>query len=379
MCNENLRYLRCISGNYYFVRRVPKDLQNNYSSNRISQSLKTKSKAVAIRARNSIAQRLDDYWLGLRLQMLDIPSIHLLKSSDERKSLDGFNLADALDLYLKLKGSGRHKVFSRTASRNVEYVIDALGMKPISEYSSSDGAMFRDYLLKRHMSIRTVKRVFSSVRAIVNLAISERGLKCINGFAKTYFPEDEAETQRTSISIEKIRKIQSLCKTTDDEMRWLIGLISDTGMRLGEAVGLLKEDIITEGKIPYVDLKPHSWRSLKTKGSRRKIPLTGVSLWAAYRIKEFNQDSRFCFPRYCNETFCKTNSASGALNKWLQCHASKSAVIHGFRHSMRDRLRALECPSDIVDAIGGWRTAGVGQGYGKGYPLEVLHKWMLEF
>ena len=25
----------------------------------------------------------------------------------------------------------------------------------------------------------------------------------------------------------------------DDDMRWLIALISDTGMRLGEAVGLL--------------------------------------------------------------------------------------------------------------------------------------------
>ena len=51
-------------------------------------------------------------------------------------------------------------------------------------------------------------------------------------------------------------------------------------------------------------------------------------------------------------------------------------VIHGFRHSMRDRLRAVECPSDIVDRIGGWLTAGVGQTYGKGYPLVVLNRWM---
>ena len=43
---------------------------------------------------------------------------------------------------------------------------------------------------------------------------------------------------------------------------------------------------------------------------------------------------------------------------------------------MRDRLRAVECPSDIVDRIGGWITAGVGQSYGEGYPLEVISKWM---
>jgi hypothetical protein len=50
--------------------------------------------------------------------------------------------------------------------------------------------------------------------------------------------------------------------------------------------------------------------------------------------------------------------------------------MHSFRHSLRDRLRAVECPSDIIDAIGVWKTAGVGHGYGNGYPLEVLEKWM---
>jgi integrase len=49
-------------------------------------------------------------------------------------------------------------------------------------------------------------------------------------------------------------------------------------------------------------------------------------------------------------------------------------VIHSFRHSLRDRLRAVECPSDIVDAIGGWTTEGIGQRYGKGYDLNVKAK-----
>jgi hypothetical protein len=38
----------------------------------------------------------------------------------------------------------------------------------------------------------------------------------------------------------------------------------------------------------------------------------------------------------------------------------------------------VECPSDIVDAIGGWKTAGVGHGYGEGYTLEVLNRWILK-
>ena len=43
---------------------------------------------------------------------------------------------------------------------------------------------------------------------------------------------------------------------------------------------------------------------------------------------------------------------------------------------MRDRLRAVECPSDVIDQIGGWATEGVGQGYGEGYSLKVCEKWM---
>ena len=34
--------------------------------------------------------------------------------------------------------------------------------------------------------------------------------------------------------------------------------------------------------------------------------------------------------------------------------------MHSFHHSMRDRLRAVECPSDVIDQIGGWLTQGVG-------------------
>ena len=80
-------------------------------------------------------------------------------------------------------------------------------------------------------------------------------------------------------------------------MRWLIALISDTGMRLGEAAGLLKEDFKLDEPIPYIDLKPHPWRNLKTRGSQRLIPLTKEDLWACNRLLETDNDSISAFPR----------------------------------------------------------------------------------
>ena len=94
------------------------------------------------------------------------------------------------------------------------------------------------------------------------------------------------------------------------------------------------------------------------------------------RILEYNNDSLFAFPRYTSKNQCNTNSASAALNKWLKSKLIDDYVIHGLRHSFRDRLRAVECPSDIIDQLGGWSLRSIGQGYGKGYDLEVLTKWV---
>ena len=43
----------------------------------------------------------------------------------------------------------------------------------------------------------------------------------------------------------------------DDEMRWLLALISDTGMRLSEAAGLHRDDIIPDAPIPHINLTAH--------------------------------------------------------------------------------------------------------------------------
>ena len=36
----------------------------------------------ALRAAKPVTQRLEDYWLGLRLRQMEIPAIHLVKTDD---------------------------------------------------------------------------------------------------------------------------------------------------------------------------------------------------------------------------------------------------------------------------------------------------------
>ncbi len=149
-------------------------------------------------------------------------------------------------------------------------------------------------------------------------------------------------------------------------------------MRLAEAARLHINNIHLDEKIPYVDVRPHPWRRLKTSSSQRQIPLTGASLWAAKRIK-INASSCFAFPRYTGEQRCNANSASNALNKWMQTKFRNDIVIHGFRHAFRDRLRGAQCPSDMIGQLGGWSSGKIDEGYGDSYSMESKKQRLMNF
>ena len=230
----NVSYLYKKRGVFYFTKRIPCDVKSCYESERIVICLRTKSNISAVRASKSLYQRLDDYWTSIRLTKLQIPAQHMLVTKPPVNSNSNAPLlSEALTTYLKLKGEGKDKIFIRGANRNIKYVIELLGNLPIDEYSSKDASKFRDNLLDKGLLISSVKRVFSSIRSIINLSITEEGINCINAFSKTYMPDKENVEIRKPIPTKDIKHIQSLCIEKDDDLRWLIVLLSDSGMRLG--------------------------------------------------------------------------------------------------------------------------------------------------
>ena len=375
------------AGYYYFSRRVPADLLSHYSYPRIVQGLKTRSAQTAKSRAMVAAAKLDEYWSHLRMADPDLIGCSLLKSGygsfARNTQLDVssateqcITLPEALETYVTQKGAGKPKTFKAAAQRACSYLVDACGAKNLAEYTRADALSYRDYLIAKGLVGSSVGRVISSIRAVFNFAISEYALDLKNPFVGMYFDKSAGVSKRLPIPIKDIRKVQNQCRLIDDDLRWLVALVSDTGMRLAEGAGLLKTDIILDADIPYISLKPHLWRPLKTTGSQRDIPLVGASLWAAQRLSESFLDSPYAFPRYNRKETTNSNSASAALNKWLHQYVPEGCTMHSFRHSMRDRLRAVECPSDVIDQIGGWATEGVGQGYGKGHDLQVCAKWM---
>ena len=146
-------------------------------------------------------------------------------------------------------------------------------------------------------------------------------------------------------------------------------LLGETGCRLAEIVGLRLEDIDLDND--QIHIRPNSARRLKTRNSQRTLPLVGYAKLAMEKALT-HSDDRHLFPRYIRDGKCHATHASNALNKWLKKNFN-GLTAHCLRHTFRDRLRAVECPIDLIDQIGGWKSvSSIGNSYGRGYGTDKI-------
>lgn len=298
------------SGIYYFSRRIPSELVSHYTSPRIAFSLRTRSARIAEARARRAADQLDEYSFHLRSQSKELPGKHMLRLQRDPRAATAsvpdvdavsisITLSEGTALYLKHKGAGRPVTFHRAAERTCGYVIDSCGDKPLDAYTRADANAFRDSLIEQGLAGSSMTRVFGTVRSIINFAASEQGIAMTNPFAGVYYDRDAGVSDRQPVPNTALRKLQQECHVLDDDIRWLVALVSDTGMRLAEAAGMTLSDFERDDSGALVaHVRPHPWRRLKTKGSERLVALEGEALWAAERILKQGNGSTFAFPRY---------------------------------------------------------------------------------
>jgi integrase len=370
-------------GVYYYERRIPRDLKSHYPRQKVVFSLRTKSVKIARTAAQSLTLQLDQYWLALRVKRgekfalnLFPTEIPVLYENGVMASHAEITLEQAKQIYLKHKGAGRPDTFHRAAERTTKYLTEAIGEKTIGKIQKTDAILFRDYLATRGLKGPSIGRVFGNAKSIINIAFSELGIDKPNPLSGVFIDTSIGSVRRIGFTSDALLSLKRICHQYDDEPRHILALISDTGMRLSEAVGLRHSDLALVHQYPHVMVQPNAHRRLKTASSKRSIPLVGDAFWAAKRLASKNQNSEYLISRYNRHDRTDGNSASAALNKWLKQNEFEGYSVHSLRHSFRDRLRDIECPADIANQLGGWVNTGIGSQYGNGYQLSVLSKWM---
>ena len=359
---SHIPYTLCRSGTYYYNRRVPKHAVKAYGLF-IRQALsKCPEEAEAYAKR--LGNVLEGSWSNTT-DIIPIDVIAVVTSFKPRPSL----LSDYVSEYLSLR-SVHHKPIKVA----VDPFISLAGDRDVSQYTREDAKLFVRHLEMKGNKTATIRRRINSLSAILNYAYAELDLDKRNPFSRLFIKgEGEDSHKRGTFTNDQLKWGYDKALASGSQIKLLMPLLGETGCRLAEIVGLKLEDIDLANDL--IHIRPNSARRLKTRSSQRTLPLVGYAKLAIEQA--FKQaDDTYLFPRYIRDGKCYATHASNALNKWLKKDFD-GLTAHCLRHTFRDRLRAVECPMDLIDQIGGWRSvSSIWSSYGIGFKLEKFTKYL---
>jgi integrase len=304
---------------------------------------------------------------------------HELVAIDIYKGNHSLYLSEYVQPYADLKGFKESSKQFKDTVRAVKQLTDMCADRPPHKYSRPEINDFIKSRLYSGVTTGTVERNFNVLNAMINKVNIEYEIDEPHRFAKPNIPrKGEDKKERKNFSADALATLRSELKGSTSDVDCLIKIMLDTGMRVGEVVGLASQDINLDCKTPYIALQKHPLRRLKTKNSERFIPLVGLALES---VKRLDLGASWLFSRYLNkgETGFKSTSASNTANNRIRrlLQDANSPTCHSLRHTMQTRLRDVECPEDIRKEILGWR-AGISERYGSPTKLKIKAEYMIK-
>lgn len=230
---------------------------------------------------------------------------------------------------------------------------------------------WRDRILRENISADMATKTFSALRAVYRNHFDRLGeMHRQNPFDGLSFP-DVATDGRLPFTVDWIRARflrGDALAGLNNEARAILLVLVETGCRPSEVCNLVPEAIQLEDDIPHIDIAPRRDREIKSKTSRRKLPLVGVALEAMRQHPNG-------FPRYRD----REDTLSATLMKYVRENGLREndrQSVYSLRHSYVDRLRAAGIGDDLRRAITGHAVGDSHSGYGRGFGLEIMREAM---
>jgi integrase len=410
---------------YYFNRKVPAELECFDCRKLVRFSLKTDSRKEAVRLMVMHNEKLENYWKGLvrsgqnhtasvfekivqlarlegfsylpNAQIAALPLLDIQKRfaavekniDDEKHVVAVMGGADypklmLVDVYDKFIGYSSPRTLNKSPNQVRKWVnprklalrnfIDCVGNKEFSSLNRDDILKFRDWWIGRVKSgnaiAGTANKNLINVKNIIETVNDNLGTKLDTQqlFKKLLLPSDN-DGQRlpftTDYILSTLLKPESL-SGLNEQARWVLHAIAETGAGISEQVGLMAEDIVLDHDIPHIIIRPRKNKSLKTAYRKREIPLVGFALDAF----------RAC-PNGFTDYHDKPDSLSSALNKYLNENGlmpSDKHTVYSLRHSFQDRLLAANAPDRVQADLMGHKFHR--PYYGDGASLKQKLEWL---
>lgn len=280
----------------------------------------------------------------------------------------------ALDLYWDLakdktlgKSEDQLRRWKNPRKKAIRNFLDVVGNKPLTEITGDDMLDFRDYWYERihaeGLTANSANKDLTHLGDVLKTVNRMKRLNLVLPLSDLAFKEGEAK-QRPPFSRawieEQLLRSGALTGLNADARAILLAMVN-TGARPSELAALTPEEIRLDANVPHIALAPHG-RQLKTKSSRRIIPLLGVSLEAMRAFPEG-------FDRYRGSSA----SLSATVNKYLRVNdllETHEHSLYGLRHSFEDRMLAAGIDERIRRDLMGHSLQR--ERYGDGASLEML-------
>jgi integrase len=235
-----------------------------------------------------------------------------------------------------------------------------------------DGRKLVNHFLTEGKKSSTIEKLVGHLRAAVNLAIDENKLR-FNPFSDIVPNLKDAE-KRLPFSRHDMALIRGNLDKLRPEDRHLLTWLVHTGMRLSEPYQIEEEfeelnEEVSPDPVRYVIV------GTKTDSSLRRVPIPDAVLpYLPAKIV----GPLFTQATDEKEIAAEVAAASKRLNRFLRSIGIKDTrkVVHGFRHTAKDRLRAVRCPKEYQLGILGHDKKTVADDYGTGESVVILKEWI---
>jgi integrase len=355
--NEPTRHTTTINGHLYYNRRVPRHATAAFGP---QVRLRINDLAEADR----LTRRLNDIWAEDHIEVsLDLQA--LLAATTTKQA----TLTTTAKEYVEVRGIQENPTISSAL-----LLAQLSGDMSIDNYGRQDARNLVQTLHQRGMRTTSIRRRLNCLSAVFNYAYAEYEIDGRNPFTRVLIAKEGADrVRRLPVATDGLQALYEACLTTDKPLRWAIPILGETGCRIAEIIGLRRSDVLPDAT--SIKIIAHSARRLKTSGSERELPLVGYAQVAMHKLLTTDNND-YLFPSYLRGGEILVTHAGNTLNKWLK-QQTEGKTAHCLRHAFRDRLRAVECPIELLDALGGWSAVqGAGRRYGAGFTLEQKRLWL---
>ncbi|MEO0792131.1 MAG: DUF6538 domain-containing protein [Pseudomonadota bacterium] len=413
---------------YYFKRRVPLRFASVHPSPFVEVSLKTRDPDEARVKADAVWDQMLEGWQdkldgrsddaerrfaaarkiaqtkGFRYRQMDavvdLPVADLLARVEAAETAPGrvdadigaavlgavsaprLQISSALEKYFELKKAEVRKKsddqlrkWRNPKKKAVRNFISVVGDLHLDEINANDMLDFQAWWLDRineeGVKPNSANKDIGAIATITKLVAKQLRLGFVPPVSGFSIPEDDPATPPPfSDSWLRKRLIPHLTSPAcgmNSEASDIVLACINTGARPSEISNLREEQISLDG-VPHINIDAVG-REIKTRSSRRQIPLVGASLVAMQR-------NPAGFPRYRDNP-----GLSNTVNKYLRENAlmeTDNHVMYSLRHSFEDRLLLAGVDERVRrDLMGhshnrGRDAPGRRAKYGAGLPIEAM-------